>query len=266
MKDFMSAGAYYLKKDSLFRGISILFIIISTLLFIWGGSKGGFDMNSPLQPISQLSSLSLILYFIIPVHVCFFSTEGFEYGSIKNIISSGQSRTSYVLAKFIIEIKAILWWIFLFFGIYYVLYMAAALITGSRIGMSSLKGDLITALSIIGFNLLYLTAYAAVILMAGTFVRKTASAAIITFAIIFGDLMLSSYLKDTTSTWLRMIADHTLATQVMKFSGVYITNSQHIVLSGINDYIFTTIVPLIVIVPCLVITLISFERRDIHTY
>ena len=112
---------------------------------------------------------------------------------------------------------------------------------------------------------MYLATYSAIVMMVGMLVRKTASATIITFVIVFGDFMLSGYLRDSSSAFLRMISDNTLMTQILKFSGVYVVNSQQIVLSGINDYIRATLIPIIIAI-CLIVTLISFKKRDIHTY
>ncbi|AJS60443.1 ABC transporter permease [Paenibacillus sp. IHBB 10380] len=265
MINFLKGEAYYLKKDSMFRGICFMFLFASILLLVWIGTQVGFDISSPAQPLTMATPLSLFLYFIIPIHACFFATEGFEYGSVKNIIASGQSRSSYIIGKYLTEIKVIIWWVFQFFGIFYALYMAATLTTGSHIGNNNLSGDLITVFSALGFNILYLAAYSAIVMMVGMLVRKTASAVVITFLIIFGDFMLFGYLKDSSYAFLRMVSDNTLMTQIMKFSGMYVANSQHILLAGINDYIRVTLIPIIIVAICLIVTLVSFEKRDIHT-
>ena len=265
MKNFLIGEAYYLKKDTTTKGICLLFLVASIVLFIWAGSNASFDVSSPLQPISMISPLSLFFYFIIPIHTCFFSTEGFEYGSIKNIIAFGQSRSSYIMGKYISEIKAVIWFVFQFYGVFYVLYMGAAFITGSHIGIDTIRGDMITALSLLGLNILYLSAYSAIVMMVGVIVRKTTSASVITFVIVFGDFMLGGYLKDSSSGFLRMISENTLTTQIMKFSRIYIMNSQRILLSGTKDYVIAVLIPIIIIAICLAVALFSFEKRDIHS-
>lgn len=265
MRNFLKAEAYYMKMDSTFKGISLIFLVASIGLNIWIGALAGFNLSSTLEPLRLAASFSLFLYFIIPVHACFFSTEGFEYGSIKNIIASGQSRFSYFIGKYLLEVKAIFWWLFQFVGLFYLLCIAGALFTGSFDGNINLEKDSIMGFTALGFNILYLSAYAAIVMMVGILVRKAASASIVTFAIIFGDLILCGYLKDSPSAFLRMLSSNTLMTQIMKFSGVYSANSQRIVLSGANDYIRTALIPIIITAICLTISLISFEKRDIHT-
>lgn len=264
MRNYLLSQGYYLKKDSTSKSISLLFLIASVSLVFFLGSVGGLDMSSPLQPLSTILSLSLFLYFVIPIHACTFSTEGFEYGSVKNIIASGRSRSSYFLGKYLSEMKIILRWIIQFFGLYYVLFMSAALITHATIGTTSLVEDAMRAFSALGFNFLYLSAYCAVVMMVGTLVRKMASVSIITFSLIFGEFMMFGYFKDSSNNFLRMLSSNTLMAQVMKFSGIYVANSEHVVLSGYKDYLFTGIIPIIVIVICLLITIVAFEKSDIH--
>ncbi|WP_155611214.1 hypothetical protein [Paenibacillus woosongensis] len=254
-----------MKKDSTFRSISLIFLIAGMVLPLWIGAKTGFEISSPWQPLITAIPLSLFLYFIIPIHVCFFATEGFEYGSVKIIIASGKSRSSYFIGKYITEITVILFWIFQFFFIYYVISIVASLLAGTHIRTDDVRGDLITAITAIGFNVLYLMAYSAIVMMVGIFTKKSASTVIITFLIIFIDFILSGYLKDSSLPFLRMVSNNTLMTQIMKFNGLYIFNSQQILLSGLNDYFRVAIIPIIIVFICLTITLISFEKSDIHT-
>lgn len=259
MRNFLKAEAYYVIKDPTFKGISVVLLFGSALLLFWMGSQVGFDIDSPLEPLITSVQLSFFLYFIIPVYVCFFATEGFEQGSVQIIIASGQSRSLYLLGKYLTGLKIILCWILQFFGLFYVLYILAALVTGSHIGNESLELRFIAALGAVGFNILYLAAYSAVVLLFGVLMKKTASAIVATFVLVFGDFLLSGYLKDSASVYLRMVSDHTLTTQIFKFSAV-----KKLLLFEITDFIQVTLIPVIVIVICLIIALVSFEKRDIH--
>ncbi|MNO52645.1 ABC-2 family transporter protein [compost metagenome] len=259
MRNFLKAEAYYVTRDSMFKGISFILLFGSALLLIWMGSQVGFDIESPLEPLVTSIQLSFFLYFVIPIYVCFFATEGFEYGSVQTIIASGQSRSVYFMGKYVTGIKIIIWWVLLFFAVFYVLAILAALVTGSHIGNESLGGKFIAALGAIGFNILYLAAYSAVVLLFGVLMKKTASAIVATFIFVFGDFLLSGYLKDSSSALLRVVSDNTLTTQIFKFSSV---NKQQ--LFGVNDYIHVTLIPVIIIVICLLVALVSFEKRDIH--
>ena len=208
------------------------------MLLTWIGTKVGFDVRNPFQPLRSAVSFSLFLYFIIPVHACFFATEGFEYGTLKNIISSGRSRSSYFIGKYI---------------------------TGSHIGNNNLREDMIITISALSFNILYLAAYAAIVMMAGMLIKRTASAVVVTFVIVFGDFMLSGYLKDSSSAFLQTISQNTLMTQILKFSGGYVIDSQLIGLSDLSEYIRMALIPILIITICLIVTIISFGRSDIHT-
>lgn len=225
MRNFLKAEAYYVIKDPTFRGISVVLLFGSALLLFWMGSQVGFDIDSPLEPLITSVQLSFFLYFIIPVYVCFFATEGFEQGSVQIIIASGQSRSLYLLGKYLTGLKIILCWVLQFFGLFYALYILAALVTGSHIGNESLELRFIAALGAVGFNILYLAAYSAVVA---------------TFALVFGDFLFSGYLKDSSSVFLRMVSDHTLTTQIFKFSAV-----KNLLLFEITDYIQVTLIPVI---------------------
>lgn len=259
MRNFLKAEAYYVKKDPMFKGISIILPFGSAVLLFWMGTQVGFDIEGPLEPLISAIQLSFFLYFIIPVYACFFTTEGFEQGSVQTIIASGQNRSLYVVGKYLTELKAIMWWVFLFFGLYYTLYMLAAVVTGSHIGKGGSSEELVHAIGAIGFNILYLAAYSAVVMMLGILLKKTASAQLATFFFIFADFMLYGYLKDSTSAFLRIVSGHTLTAQIFIFSDV---NSQE--LYGINETIRMILIPIIIIGVCLSIALVSFNKRDIH--
>lgn len=264
MKNLLKSEAYYFRKDSTTKGISLLFLLASIALTFYVGTKDSYSMSNPVEPLSQITQLSFFFYFIIPIHACFFNTEGFEYGSIKNIIAAGQSRNSYVLGKLFSEILLIVLWLLLFFGIYYILYLIAAWITGSSIGMNGLSSDLSNTLIVLSFNVLYLTAYVTVVQLACLAVRKAAMASILTFAFIFGDFLVSGYLKSSSSSILRTLSNSTMTTQIMKFSGIYSANGQHIVFARMNDYLQAILIPTLIILISLSTSLILFNRRDIR--
>lgn len=264
MWDFLRAESYFIKKDTMFKGISLLFLTASLVLAFWIGSKGGFEVANLAEPLTIVMPLSIFFYFIIPIYICFFSTEGFEYGSIKVILASGQSRFIYITGKYLSSLKIIVWWMLQFTGVFYLTYMIAALIIGNDIGNRNLNADLIQVSRVLGLNILYLSAYATLIIMVGLIIKRTASAVVATFLIIFGDFMISGYFRDASSTWLRAVSDHALTTQVMKFSGIYVVNSQHIVLSGAKDFMEVLLIPVIIIAISLSVTYISFGKRDIH--
>jgi ABC-2 type transport system permease protein len=264
MRDFLSAQSYYLRKDATFRGITLLFLIGSLGLVVWIGSVAGFDILSPLEPLRTALPFSLFLYFVIPVHASFYSTEGFEYGSVKNITASGLSRSSYILGKYMMQLLAAACWLIQFFGLFSAAYLAAALVTGARIGGEGLIEDLQAACTAIGLNLLYLAAYSAIIMMAGLIVRRAASAAVITFVVILGDLLLGGYLKGSSSAFGRMVSEHSLMTQVMKFNGIYVADSKRVILSGAGDYIPVILTAVVLIAGSLAVAVITFTKRDIH--
>ncbi|MEK5235142.1 hypothetical protein NST99_05515 [Paenibacillus sp. FSL L8-0470] len=264
MRNFLQAEIYYLRKDLAFKSINAVFVLGSILLVVIIGNHGGYELSSPMQPLKLAGSFSLFLYLVIPMHACFFSTEGFEYGSVQNIIASGQSRPGYYMGKYMLELLAIFWWLLQFFGLFSILYLAAALVTGSPIGMESLREDSIQAFRAFGLNVLYLAAYCAVIMMLGVLIRKAASAVVATFFFIFGNFLLTGYLKDSSSAFLKWVSDHSLMTQIMKFSGMYVADSEQILLSGAGDYIQAVLIPVIVILVCLPVALISLEKQDIH--
>lgn len=100
--------------------------------------------------------------------------------------------------------------------------------------------------------------------MLGMMIRRTASAVVAAFFFIFGNLLLSGYLKDSSSAILHAVSEHSLMTQILKFSGMYVENSQQILLSGTGDYMRALWIPAVWIVLCLSAALISLEKMDIH--
>ncbi|MNC66410.1 hypothetical protein D3C75_1168030 [compost metagenome] len=101
-------------------------------------------------------------------------------------------------------------------------------------------------------------------MMLGIMIRKASSAVVATFIFVFGNLLLTGYLKDSSSAFLRLLSDYSLMTQIMKFSRMYVADSQVILLSGTGDYVRALLIPVIVIVGCLTAALLSLEKRDIH--
>ncbi|OKP82040.1 hypothetical protein A3844_24610 [Paenibacillus helianthi] len=264
MKDFLRAEVYFLRKDVAFKSITVLFALASLGLAVALGRIGGYALSSPIEPLRTAVSFSIFLYFIIPMFICFFITEGFEYGSVQNIIALGQSRQGYILGKYLLGVVLILWWLLQFFGLFLIVYLSAALITGSPVGHETTAEDISTAMRAVGLNILYLAAYSAVVMMLGVMIRKAASAIVATLFFVFGNFLLTGYLQGTSSAFLRLLSDHALMTQIMKFSGMYVENSQVILLTGTSDYVRAVLIPVIVIIVCLTAALLSLEKRDIH--
>lgn len=265
MKDLFRGELYCLKKDGMTKGLYFTFVIASTLLAAYFGSLTKLSMDNLIEPVVSIAQLSLFLYFIIPIHSCYVSSEGFEYGTVKNVIASGKKRESYVICKYLLELGLIVSWLLLFFGLYYILYLSGALITGANIGHAGLSRDIIKVLFIFMFNFLYLSAYSAIILMAGVILRNVSSTVIVAFGLLIGDIMISGNLKDSSSVLLRNIADNMMIAQVMKFSGIYRSNGVNITISTPFEYLRTALLPICIIILCVAIAVISFRKRDIHS-
>lgn len=265
MKDLFRGELYCLKKDGMTKGLYFMFVIASILLVAYFGSLTKLSMDNLIEPVVTIAQLSLFLYFIIPIHACYFSSEGFEYGTVKNVIASGKKRELYVICKYFLELRLIICWLLLFFGLYYILYLSGALITGANIGHAGLNHDIIKAFAILIFNFLYLSAYSAIILMAGVLFRNVSSTIVVAFGLIIGDIMLSGNLKDSASVFLRTIADNMMIAQIMKFSGIYRSNGVNITISSPIEYFRTALIPICIIIICVTIAVISFRRRDIHS-
>lgn len=107
MKELFRGELYYLKKDGMTKGLYFMFIIASILLAAYFGSLTKLSMDNLIEPVVSFAQLSLFLYFIIPIHSCYFSSEGFEYGTVKNVIESGKKREAYVICKYLLELNSI---------------------------------------------------------------------------------------------------------------------------------------------------------------
>ncbi|MEK3762442.1 hypothetical protein MKZ07_29065 [Paenibacillus sp. FSL P4-0338] len=264
MRNLWQAEIYYLRKDLAFKSVTAVFALASLALVLILGSKGGYSLSSYAEPLKTAASFSILFYLVIPLHACFFATEGFEHGSVQNIIAAGHSKAKYYTGKYVLELLAVLGWLLEFYGLYYLFSLAAALITGVPVGHAGYTEDLAAGLTALGLNLLYLAAYCAAVMMLGMLIRKPASAVVAAFFFIFGNLLLSGYLKDASSAVLRAVSEHSLMTQILKFSRIYVENSQLILLSGTGDYIRALWIPAAWILLSLTITLTVLEKRDIQ--
>lgn len=264
MRNLWRAEIYFLRKDLAFKSVTAAFALASFVLVLIMGSKGGYALSNYAEPLQTAASFSILFYLVIPLHACFFSTEGFEHGSVQNIIASGQSRAKYFTAKYVLELLAVLGWLLEFYGLFYLFSLAAALFTGAPIGHSGWAADAAAGLEAFGLNLLYLAAYCAAVMMLGMLIRITASAVVAAFFFIFGNFLLAGYLKDSSSAILRTVSGHSLMTLILKFSGMYVEHSQRIVLSGAADYRRALWIPAVWIVLCLSAALVSLEKKDIH--
>lgn len=62
MRNFLKAEAYYVTKDPMFKGISLLLLFGSALLLVWMGVQVGFDIDGPLEPL--ITSIQLSFFCI----------------------------------------------------------------------------------------------------------------------------------------------------------------------------------------------------------
>lgn len=73
MKQFLEGEAYYLRKDSLFKGLCVLFLLGSIALLLLIATRVGIEADRPLKTLVTAVSFSPFFYFIIPIQACFFS-------------------------------------------------------------------------------------------------------------------------------------------------------------------------------------------------
>ena len=264
MKNFLATQSYYTKNDITYKSISLLLGLASLLMVFWTGSAGGFAIENIATPFKTITSISLLLYFVIPIHACYFITEGFEHGSAYNIFSTGFSRSSYIIGKFISITKTNAKWIIQFFGLYSIVFIAITFFSGSSIGSLNLLKDVSLVAYRLFINYIYLATYCSIIFAIGTYFRNTATSSIISVMLIFGDFMVSGYLRGTTFTMLQTIANNTLTTQIMKFSGIYVEGKNHIELISLSDHLQLLITPMIIIPLCLGFSLYVINKIDLN--
>lgn len=264
MKNFLATQSYYIKKDITYKSISLLLGLASIIMVFWTGSSGGFDLENLVTPFKTITSISLLLYFVIPIHACYFITEGFEHGSAYNIFSTGFSRSSYIIGKYISIVKTNAKWIIQFFGLYSLIFITITLLSGSSIGSTNLLRDFLIVGYRLLINFIYLATYCSIIFAIGIYFKNTATSSIISVMLIFGDFMVSGYLRGTTSPILNTIANNTLTTQIMKFSGIYVEGKNHIELISLADHLQLLITPLVIIPLFLGFSLYVINTTDLH--
>lgn len=263
MKRFLQSQTFYIKNDSSMLIIKLILLISSVLLALWSVSGSNYTMKNLAEPIKLIVSMSMFLYFIIPLHTCFYACEGFEFGTIKNVIAAGISRTNYYIGKLITEIKAIFFSLLQFYLVFLIVFYTACFLKKTPIANIGLYNQLIRSLLAVIYNFIYLVAYSSIVLTLVMFIRKTAPVVVATFCLIFGDFLICGYLKDAVSPILQAISNNCLMTQVLKFNGLYVKNSQLILLNNVSDYLKTFAIPIAIIIICLIIGLNSFNKQDI---
>lgn len=266
MKSFLNAENFFIRKDSGFKTLSIMLLMASIALVFWLSSFGDEKyIANILEPLGSVMPLSILLYFILPLYVCFFSTEGFESGTVRNIIASGVSRSAYCWGKFISIVKVNLLLLLQFYVVFVIVFYLYSLLTGVEIRSVGLGEQALIIIRAIFYNILYLNAYGVVVLMLGFIVRKTSITTILTFAFVFGNLLIYGYWKDSSNPILRTISEYSLMTQVFKFSRIYVKNAENVLLSGFSENVIAILIPIILIIICLSVALMVLNKRDIYT-
>ncbi|WP_058302940.1 hypothetical protein [Gorillibacterium timonense] len=263
MRSFLQAERFYLRKDATYKSVSFLLVAISAAMVFWMWSAAGeISAAYLLEPLGSIMPLSIFLYFILPLYVCFFATEGFESGTVKTVIASGTSRSAYFWGKLLTVVKVnIVLTVQFYAGFMFVFYLLA-LLTGGDIGTAEMGDKAWLILRAMAYHVLYLTAFAAFSLMVGFLVRKTSFSTILTFVFVFGNFIIYGYWKDSAVPLLKAISDYSLVTRVFSFSTIFVKNSPgH--LSGISYHLLTTLTPIAVLAVCISVTLFVFNRRDI---
>lgn len=182
MKNFMQAEIYLLRKDQAYWSVTAVFALASLVLVFITGNGGSYELNSYAEPLKSAAAFSILFYLVVPLHACFFAVEGFEQGSVQNIIAAGLSRKQYFTGKYVLELLAVLVWLLEFYGLFWLFYLGAALVTGATAGPGSFGADLAAGMTALGLNLLYLAAYCAAVMMLGFLLRRPFPAAVAAFS------------------------------------------------------------------------------------
>lgn len=73
MRNLLRAESYFIKRDTMFKGISLLFLIASLVLAFWIGSKGGFEVANLAEPLTIVMPLSIFFILLFQYTHVFFN-------------------------------------------------------------------------------------------------------------------------------------------------------------------------------------------------
>ena len=178
MINLLSAEIYKLRKSMSFKvsaGLAVLFTVAIYLLqeLLLSGLAGNVDKamieemsNIPHMLKQMFGQCNTIIF--VTIFVCLFAMGDYSSGSVKNIVGKGLRREEIYLARFLVtEVGAVL---------IYLLTALTVLVGGIIfLGTEQVNGTVLyDFISYLSLQILYLTAYTAIIIMVCEITRNTA--------------------------------------------------------------------------------------------
>lgn len=178
MINLLSAEFYKLRKSMSFKvsaGLAVLFTVAIYILqeLLLSGLVGNVDkamieeMSNIPHMLKQMFGQCNIIIFVT-IFVCLFAMGDYSSGAVKNIVGKGLRREEIYLARFLVtEVGAVL---------IYLLTALAVFIGGVIfLGTEQINGTVLyDFISYLSLQILYLTAYTAIIILVCEITRNTA--------------------------------------------------------------------------------------------
>ena len=178
MINLLSAEIYKLRKSRSFKvsaALSVLFVAAIYLLqeLLLSGMAGNVD-KAMIEEMSNIPHMLKQMYgqcntiIFVTIFVCLFALGDYSSGAVKNIVGKGFRREEIYLARFLVtELGAVM---------IYLLTALAVLVGGFIfLGTEQINGAILyDFISYLSLQILYLTAYTAIIIMVCEITRNTA--------------------------------------------------------------------------------------------
>lgn len=254
------AESKYIKNNSMVKIFQVISGFVGAFVIIAMSSyySGKLDI---VRFIREQYMGFIILAFILPFQYSNYFCSNFETGSIKNIIASGNSRKSFVIAKFLKQasnvVKCVTWYsigsIIMFALKFIFLQNNVTLVNFSFyfIFEMFLKYLMICVL-IIYFSTL--------ILFISMTLKKEMISSLATLFILVANIV--------TTLRLSQSDDYTLIkTNLYFYKTIMIMENYHFAdqtfISGIQNFLAALIVPMISIIIFLTLSIVMFQKNDI---
>ena len=254
------AESKYVKNNVLIKIFGIISGLVGIfVVFLLSGSYGR-EVNI-VQFVREQYMGYIILAFIVPFQYANYFCSNFETGSIKNIVASGNSRTSFVITKFLKQassaIKCVIWYSV---GVV-LIFISTFMIVRNNITFVGFSMYFVFEIFLKNIILCILLIYfSALILLFSMIFKKETVSSLLTLFMLVADIV-------TTLRLSQSDAYTHIKTNLYFYKLVLIMEdfrfADQTFADGIQNFFGAIIIPIIITVILLGLSVLVFEKKDI---
>jgi len=258
VRNFLSAEEFYKKRDFSCKLITVFLVLTGIGISFFVPLEQRNLMRNFLEPFRFVNSLSIVLYFIIPIQMIVFMSEGFVNGTIKSAIGSGMTLRGYYFIKIISAAKTIFGFIMKFYLSYYIAFMINSYLLGITLEYRFNYNEFIITISPIVLNFLYLMSICVMLQLICFVLKKASLSMFLMLSLLFISVMVYGFGNESGSSFLKLMSDYSNIGLVLSFS-----NSHGFEKMGSESYFKLLITPIIKIILVLPVSQ-SVLHKDIN--